>query len=57
MDSVGNDTCYAKAEVGLPGKAIDKSGSVPDIQDPAIDISGSDPENDKLPFFLKATRF
>ena len=57
MDSVRNKACYAKAEVTLPGKAIDKTRSVPDIEYPAVKISAGNSENDKLPFFLKATGF
>ena len=57
MDSVRDKAGYAKAEVALPGKAIDKTRPVPDVKNPTIDISDSDPENDKLPFFLKTSRF
>ena len=44
MDSVRNNTCYAKAEVTFPGKSINKTCAVPDVKNPAIDIFEAEQE-------------
>ena len=57
MDSVRNKTCETKAEIAFPGKSIDKACAVPDVKDPAVDISAENSENHKLPFLFKKAAF